>query len=502
MRSALPASDFALLELSTGEALRGTQLLGPYSRFGWRHPGPAYFYLHAPFYGASGASSSSLPMAVLIFNWAAMLGIVACLRRWVDQPAVSIFALALFLTYGLYLGPGFLYNIWNPAVTILPLGVFLIVCAGMACGRTMVLPIVAGLGSFLVQTHVGYLPCVAGGALTSCALWLRLRRRGDIATSPRLPMILAAATLAALWTLPLVEQMTRDPGNMSLILQFFSGDSDGHPWGEALAIVTREIAWPWSYVLFGTLPWYAPYPPLEGWRLAAGGAFALSQMGLLTFWSVRLREPSFFRALASVCLVSTLVAVLATTRVSGEIRPYVTAWISMVGVMGSLAAIGPLMMSRRLALPIGRDQGALILAVGLAIAVALVGRPVVLDSQFPPARSVSDAVNAALRKSGVHRPHVTIQTGSPELFYAASAVLLQLHKADVAFSVDQVWLNFFGERWQASGQEDGLLEFHAGRPSGAPPPLVCVPNGASELCVSLAATYLVGSQEHVPIPGV
>jgi hypothetical protein len=485
-RRASPASDFALLELSTGEALRGTQLLGPYSRFGWRHPGPAYFYLQAPLYWASGASSASLPVAVLIFNWAALVGVVACLRRWVDQPAVPLFALALFLVYGLYLGPGFLYNIWNPAVTILPLGLFLILCAGLACGKTIVLPLVTGLGSFLVQTHVGYLPCVAAGALTSGALWLRLRRRdGDVAASPYLPMILAVATLAALWTMPLVEQMTRDPGNMSLILRFFSGESAGHTWGEALAIVTREIAWPWSYILFGTLPWYAPYQPLEGGRHAVSGAFALGQIGLLAFWSIRLREPSFFRALACVCLACTIVAVLATTRVSGEIRPYVTAWISVVGVIGSLAAIGPVLASRRLAFPIGRDHGALILAVGLAIPVALVGRPLVHDSQFPPARSVSDAVREELIESGVHRPHVTIQTGSPELFYAASAVLLQLHKADVAFSVDRVWLNFFGERWHPSGREDGLLEFHAGRRSGAPSPLVCVPNGASELCVWL-----------------
>jgi hypothetical protein len=485
MRSAAPASDFALLELSTGEALRGTQRLGPYSRFGWRHPGPAYFYLQAPFYGASGASSASLPVSVLIFNWLTLLAVVACLRRWVEQAAVPIFALALFLVYGLYLGPGFLYNIWNPAVTILPLCLFLILCAGLSCGRTMVLPIVAGLGSFLVQTHVGYLPCVAAGALTSGALWLRLRRRdGDGVTSPH-PMILAVATLAAFWTMPVVEQMTRDPGNMTLILRFFSGESAGHTWGEALAIVAREIAWPWSYILFGTLPWYAPYQPLEGWRQAVSGAFALGQIGLLAFWSVRLREPSFFRALACVSLACTIVAVLATTRVSGEIRPYVTAWISMVGVVGSLAAIGPVLTSRGLALPIGRDQGALILAVGLAIPVALVGRPLVHDSQFQPARSVSDAVRTELLASGVHRPHVVIQTGSPELFYAASAVLLQLHKADVAFSVDRDWLNFFGERWHPSGREDGLLEFHAGRPSGAPPALVCVPNGASDLCVWL-----------------
>jgi hypothetical protein len=107
------------------------------------------------------------------------------------------------------------------------------------------------------------------------------------------------------------------------------------------------------------------------------------------------------------------------------------------------------------------------------------------DSQFQPARSVSDAVKAELLESGVHRPYVAIQTGSPELFYAASAVQLQLHKAGVAFSVDRVWSNFFGERWRPSGREDGQLEFHAGRPSGAPPALVCVPNGASDLCVWL-----------------
>src|SRR5687767_12684786 len=68
MRGASPASDFALLELSTGEALRGAQLLGPYSRFGWRHPGPTYFYLQAPLYAAFGASSASLPVSTLVFN--------------------------------------------------------------------------------------------------------------------------------------------------------------------------------------------------------------------------------------------------------------------------------------------------------------------------------------------------------------------------------------------------------------------------------------------------
>jgi hypothetical protein len=496
MRGASPASDFALLELSTGEALRGAQLLGPYSRFGWRHPGPTYFYLQAPLYAAFGASSASLPVSALVFNWAALLGIVVCLRRWTDLAAAPVLALALSLFYGVYLGPGFLYNVWNPAVTLLPLGLFLIACAGLACGRTVVLPIMAAVGSFLVQTHLGYLPCVATGALTSGVLWLRLRRLHDgAATSARVPIGLAVGTLAALWTLPLLEQLTRDPGNMSLVLRFFGRGDAGHTWGEALATVAREIGWPWSYVLFGSLRWYDPYHPLEGWRQAVGGALALGQIGLLGFWSVRLRDQPFFRALARICLACTIVAVPATTRVSGDIRPYLTAWISMVGAIGSLAAIGPLLAFRRLALPIGRERGALILAAGLAIAVALVGRPFVRDSQFQPARSVGDAVKAELLRSGVHRPHVEIQTGSPELFYAASAVLLQMHKAGVAFSVDRPWWNFFGERWRPSGGEDGLLDFRVGRPSGAPPAFVCAPNGASELCVSIVhrQTHRIGT---------
>jgi hypothetical protein len=45
METDLPATgDYAALELYTRLAAQGRQLLGPYSRFGFHHPGPAYFY--------------------------------------------------------------------------------------------------------------------------------------------------------------------------------------------------------------------------------------------------------------------------------------------------------------------------------------------------------------------------------------------------------------------------------------------------------------------------
>jgi hypothetical protein len=45
--------DAAIIELDVRNALDGGQLLGPYSRFGWNHPGPAYFYLLGPAYWLS-----------------------------------------------------------------------------------------------------------------------------------------------------------------------------------------------------------------------------------------------------------------------------------------------------------------------------------------------------------------------------------------------------------------------------------------------------------------
>ena len=42
-----PQKDTALAELYTRHAARGDLLLGPYSRFGWHHPGPLLYYLYA-----------------------------------------------------------------------------------------------------------------------------------------------------------------------------------------------------------------------------------------------------------------------------------------------------------------------------------------------------------------------------------------------------------------------------------------------------------------------
>ena len=75
-------SDGAILEISTIEALEGRQLLGPYSRFGWNHPGPLYFYLQGPWYFASGLHTAGMQAGALAINLVA-IGVIAfvCVRR-------------------------------------------------------------------------------------------------------------------------------------------------------------------------------------------------------------------------------------------------------------------------------------------------------------------------------------------------------------------------------------------------------------------------------------
>jgi hypothetical protein len=488
MDGACLASDFALLELSTEEATHGAQLLGPYSRFGWRHPGPAYFYLLAALYWISGGSSASLPVTVLIINWAAILGMAAALWRWADDWVPLGLALPLALAYGRYLGAGFVYNMWNPAITVLPLGVLLLACAAVACGRTAMAPVLVAIGSFLVQTHVGYLPWVTAAIAFAVVLWWRARGNSDSATEGRITTTIAAATLATfalLWAPPLIEQLTRTPGNLTLIARFFTQRTGEHGLGEALAIVAREIAWPWCYLLFGGRDLYSPYPALGGARLAVAAAIALAQTALLVFWSVRLRDRPFSCALARVSLVSTLIAVIAVMRIVGEVRPYFTTWISLVGLLGAVSAVAPLVSRWTTTRPEVRGAAALALVAELGLTVSLLGRPPVRDSQFPPARPVSDAVIAVLHQRGARRPQVNIQTGSPDLFFAASAIFLQMQKSGIAFAVNRPWWNFFGDRWRPNGTEDDVLAFKQRPMTVGPAPIVCTltRDNAIELCI-------------------
>ena len=96
--------DGAALELGTRHAMHAAQLVGPYSRFGWNHPGPAFFYLALPFYALFGQRGPALNVFALCVNLACALLIVLSARR-LRGDVFALAAAALLATYELVAKP-------------------------------------------------------------------------------------------------------------------------------------------------------------------------------------------------------------------------------------------------------------------------------------------------------------------------------------------------------------------------------------------------------------
>ena len=117
-----PVSDQAILEIYTLHAVRGLWLLGPYSQFGWHHPGPLYFYLLAPFYALSSHKTIALHVGAFAINIGSLCGIAYLLMR----NASAMVTCLVVLLFGVYLSrlEPVMTSYWNPHIVMLPSALF------------------------------------------------------------------------------------------------------------------------------------------------------------------------------------------------------------------------------------------------------------------------------------------------------------------------------------------------------------------------------------------
>ncbi len=226
--------DGGTLELRVLHAAHGTQLLGPYSRFQWSHPGPAFFYLALPVYEAFHRHGPALNLFVLLAN----LGCAVALALQARKLRGDLFAFATVTLLAVYEGAGADFQLsgeWNPVVPILPLGLLSFLCARLALGAWGTLPVAAFVGSAIVQTHIGFTPAVT--VLVALGAAFNLHRRlaeshpsdRTKEASLRLPHALAATglVLGLVWLLPLRENLTHDPGNLKRCPAMAAGRREG-----------------------------------------------------------------------------------------------------------------------------------------------------------------------------------------------------------------------------------------------------------------------------------
>jgi hypothetical protein len=336
---AYPFGDGALIELYTLHASQGLWGLGPYSRFGWHHPGPLYFYLCVPFYDLSREHGLALNAAAFAINIAA-LGVIAwCAVRYAGRA----FVLSLLVAFGVLLWrvPALMVSAWNPHVIVLPCAALIVMAAVVASGRLSLLPALVFTGSFLVQTHIALVPCtlaIAGAALIA-ALWGQWRERAAWRW-----IAAAAVTGAIVWIPPIVEQLTTADGNLSQLARFFLTPDErfgGITWNTALQVLA--------------FAWTAPFGPRL--RLPHGQDLtvdaSLVSIGLVITAIVALVMAGRWAAVrgmrveAWTCRLSALMSIaafLSIARIRGGLHEHVVWWVAIVGVI-SVAALAAVLIT-------------------------------------------------------------------------------------------------------------------------------------------------------------
>jgi hypothetical protein len=328
-----PASDLALEVLRIRDVGgHHTPLVGAQSRFGWDHPGPVMFWLFAPFNWLFG--QTGLLTAAAVFNAAALVGSLFVALRRGGLPLLA-FVAVVGAVLSRALGPDVLVEPWNPWVPVLPFLLYVLLAWSVAEQDWPALPWLVGIGSFVVQTHVGYAPVAIGIGAIACALGAYGARRSrpraseDDHTSaepprmsPRRWVVVAAVVGALVWLAPVLQQLTGSPGNLGEIV-----DSFRHPkeslagWDAGFGVMGHELGFvgPWitgdDTGSAGLVSTASTIPALL--LLAATAA-----LGWLA-WRRGARDAG---RLAVLAVAGAGFGVVAVSRITGFLGPYLVRW--------------------------------------------------------------------------------------------------------------------------------------------------------------------------------
>jgi hypothetical protein len=337
----VPAGDDGIIATRGWDVLTShTPNVGQYSEAGLviahqivHSPGPMLYWLIALPARFGGVSSLALTMGVA--NTIAIVGTVALARR--RGGLVLMFATAIGIALMCQSLPSeALHDIWNPAAGLFPF--LLLVFAGwsVACGDVVLLPLVALVASFVVQTHLMYAPPTAVvlgvAAIGLGGRWIerrRLARAGHRRVRRRAwPWLAAAVALAAAcWTPPIIDELENSPGNLTLIVRTVEHR------GQSLG---SRIGWNAVVRSIGITPWWL-YVPSTAWdRKYDVGALTHPGAGAPS-------SPGSGRTLSAIAILAALgvVALFASLALRWDVAGAALIGLGMCAAIGAEAASNP-----------------------------------------------------------------------------------------------------------------------------------------------------------------
>ena len=308
----LGGHDYDLIQLEALKASRGGLLTGMYSRFGFRHPGPFYFYLYAalgPLFQMVGASPlASYSLVQLMFN-CVLLTAIALLMARVGGDRRLLFPLFLAVLLAAFRGvrPALLLDPWNPSTTVIPAVLLLVAAALVSTGQLASLWL-AVLGFLLAASnHLGAVPVLGVLLIVAVASGLAVRRPNTLRlTAPERRSLLFSAGLGFSWMMPALTDALTTPGfgNIGKIVRFFlfSPSEAGRSIPDALVFTAT----------FFSRPLYRIGPSFPGRPLAVLCGV------LLLAWSTSFRRNVWLKNLRGLASLAVLLSIPAALAVRGE----------------------------------------------------------------------------------------------------------------------------------------------------------------------------------------
>jgi hypothetical protein len=327
-----PVLDLAMTEFRVRDVgTSDTPLIGLPGRIGrfpeqGSHPGPLSFYLVAPTYRLVGASAWGLLLGAIVV---AVVAIGTALwiaeRRGGPWLVCGVGALLAFMVRGY--GFEVVTQPWNPYLPVLMWLVVLLATWSVLDGDGAMIVVVAAVASLCAQTHMPYLGLGLGmGALAVGSMAVRAWRDPSERRAVLRWWGIAGLVTAVLWTPPVIDQFRNEPGNLSMLVDYFRTPPE-EPVGllEGLRLFARHLD---ITRLGGAVTGAdgfvtrAAYD-LEG-SVLPGLVLAVLWVGAAVF-AVRARHRALM-GLHAVLAWSVLLGAFSMGRIFGKVWFYLTLW--------------------------------------------------------------------------------------------------------------------------------------------------------------------------------
>jgi hypothetical protein len=214
-----PTGDLAQAELHARAVPGHFPLLGAAGRFGTifeqgSHLGPAGAVLLSIPYRLAGANGWSLLFATAVLHIVAIAGVLMLARRTGGPRLMLAFGVALGAMIHSF-GAAFFLEPWNPWFGVVVLLVAALCAWALWDGDMAVLPWFVIAVSVCAQVHVAYAPVVA---LLAVVVGVRIAVSPSARAALRGRLGVASTAIGLLvWLPPLIDQLTREPGNATVL---------------------------------------------------------------------------------------------------------------------------------------------------------------------------------------------------------------------------------------------------------------------------------------------